>query len=90
MALTRDDTWRTPIIKYLELGIYKPEEEKTMRQQCARYTLISRDLYRRGYFRLLLKCITKELAEFVLQEIHEGVCGSYFGMRTMTVKKCIK
>jgi len=27
----------------------KPEQEKTMKQQCARYTIINEDLYRRGY-----------------------------------------
>jgi len=40
LAITKDDTWMTSIIKYLELGISKPDEEKTMRQQCARYTMI--------------------------------------------------
>jgi len=43
------DNWMTPIIQYLEDGRCKPEEEKIMKQQCARYTMINADLYRRGY-----------------------------------------
>ena len=89
MAITGDDTWTNPIIKYLELGIFELEEEKTMRQQCSRYTKIGRELYRRGYSRPLLKCITKEHAEYVLQDIHERVCRSDSGVRTMVAKVLI-
>jgi len=49
VAETKDDNRMTPIIQYLEDGTCKPEEEKTMKQQCARYTMINKDLYRRGY-----------------------------------------
>lgn len=57
-----------------------------MKQQCARYTMIAQDLYRRGFSKLLLKCITKEQAEYVIREIHEGICGNHSGGRTMTAK----
>jgi len=39
LTVIEADTWMTPIIQYLELDTCKPEEEKTMRQQCARYTM---------------------------------------------------
>ena len=64
----------------------KLEQEKTMKQQCARYTMINDDFYLRGYSTPLLKCITSEQAEYVLTEIHEGVCGNHLGARTMTAK----
>ena len=57
-----------------------------MRQQCTWYTLIGQDLYRRKYSKSLLKCITKEQTEYVLQEIHEGVCGSHLSTRTIVMK----
>jgi len=59
LAVTKTDTWMNPIIQYLKLNICKLEE-KEMRQKCARYTMIGQDLYERGYFRSLLKCVTKE------------------------------
>ena len=40
LVVTEADTWMTLIIQYLELDTCKAEEEKTMTQQCARYTMI--------------------------------------------------
>lgn len=34
----------------------------------------------------LLKCITSKRAEYILVEIHEGVCGNHSRTRTMTTK----
>jgi len=82
----KTETWMTPIVQYLKHGTCKPEEEKAMKQQCSRYTMINRDLYRKGYSTSLLKCITKDKAKYVLKEIHEGVCGSHSGARTMATK----
>jgi len=33
-----------------------------------------------------MKCLTKEQAQYVLQEIHDGACGNHFGTRTMAAK----
>jgi len=40
LVIIEVETWMNMIIQYLQLGICKPEEEKTMRQQCVRYTMI--------------------------------------------------
>jgi len=80
------DNWMTPIIQYLEDGTCKPEEAQTMKQQCARYTMINEDLYRRGYSTLHLKCITSEQAEYVLTEIHQGVWKNHSGAWKMASK----
>ena len=48
--------------------------------------MIGHDLYKRGYSRALLNCITKEQAKYVLGEIHEGACGNHSGARTMAAK----
>jgi len=66
------DNWMTPVIQYLTFGTCKADHEKAMKQQCARYTMINEDLYRRGYSTPLLKCITNKRAEYNLTEIHEG------------------
>jgi len=88
LAITKAEieTWMTPIVQYLEHGTCKPEEEKTMKQQCSRYTMINQDLYRKGYSTSLLKCVTKNQAKYVLKEIHERVCGNHLGVRTMATK----
>jgi len=86
LAVTEANTWMSPIIQYLEHGICQPGEEKNSRRQCARYTMIGQDLYRRGYSTSLLKCLTKEQSQYVLQEIHDGACDSHSGARTMAAK----
>jgi len=48
--------------------------------------MINEDLYRRGYSTPLLKCITNKRAEYILVEIHEGICGNHAGARTMAAK----
>ena len=86
MAVTETHTWMSPIIQYLEHGTCQPGEEKSIWRQCARYTMISQDLYRRGYSTPLLKFLTKEQSHYVLQEIHDGACRSHFGTRSMAAK----
>jgi len=43
-------------------------------------------LYRLGYTLPLLKCLSATEAEYVLKEIHEGVCGSHSGGRMLAHK----
>jgi len=85
-AEVETDNWMKPIIQYLEDGTCKPEKEKAMKQQCARYTMINEDLYQRGYSTPLLKCITSKRTEYILVENHEVVCGNHSGARTMAAK----
>ena len=78
--LERGEEWTVGVgtrAHSLEHDTCKLVEEKTMRQQCSRYFMIGQDLYQRDYSRSLLKCVTEEQAEYVLKEIHEGVCGNH-------------
>ncbi|KAL5574962.1 hypothetical protein UlMin_016661 [Ulmus minor] len=54
--------------------------------RATRYTYLARQLYKRGYFNPLLKCITMDQGLYVMQEIHEGVCGNYTGKRSLLHK----
>ncbi|KAL5540605.1 hypothetical protein UlMin_043180 [Ulmus minor] len=69
----------TPIIRYLvagELPVDKNEARK-LRRRSAHYAYKYEQLYKRGYSVPLLKCITPERGLYVMQEIHEGVCGNH-------------
>nr|KYP34029.1 Pro-Pol polyprotein [Cajanus cajan] len=63
-----------------------PIEAKKIRTQAARYSVVAGELYRRGFSTPLLKCIDQQQADYVLREIHEGICGSHSGARTLTAK----
>jgi len=86
MTTDTQPNWMTPIKQYLTNGICDPHLEKTMKQQATRFILIDQDLYRRGYTRPLLKCLTPDQVTYVMRELHEGVCGTHSGARTMAGK----
>ena len=43
-------------------------------------------LYKRGFSAPLLKRIGKEDVNYVLREVHEGVCGNHIGAQTLAGK----
>ena len=40
-------------------------------------------LYKRGFTLPLLQCLTAEEADYVLREIHEGICSNHFGSKNL-------
>ncbi len=73
--------WAKNIVESLKEGklLEDKKDARKTRMQTARYTLVGDVLYCRGYTLPLLKCLLKAKAEYVLREIHEGVCGSHSG-----------
>jgi len=60
--------------------------DKTWLAKAAKYTMIGDDLYKRGYGQPLLKCVTAEQAQYIIKELHEGICGYHSGTRTMATR----
>jgi len=48
--------------------------------------MIGDDLYKREYGQPLLKCVTVEQAQYIIKELHEGICGYHSGARTMATR----
>lgn len=77
----------SPIIEFLQ-GI-QPEdrdEAKKLHRQSAHYLLQGGVLYKREYSLPLLKCLAPDEADYVLQEVHERICGNHTEARTMMSK----
>ncbi|KAL8554666.1 hypothetical protein ACS0TY_002741 [Phlomoides rotata] len=72
-------SWMTPIFQYLLKGSLPEDLVQTsrLRIRAARYTIICDQLYKHGFSLTLLKCLTKEQGQLVLQEIHGGVYGNH-------------
>ncbi|XP_020222088.1 uncharacterized protein LOC109804668 [Cajanus cajan] len=81
-------TWIIDITDYLEHGKEPsdPSTAKKLRTQAARYSMVGGELYRRGFSVPLLKFVDAEQADYVLREIHEGICGCHSGGRTLATK----
>ena len=48
--------------------------------------MIGDNLYKHGSGQSLLKCVTAEQAQYIIKELHEGICGYHSGTRTMTTR----
>ena len=80
--------WMDPILDYLIDGRLPddPKEASKIRTRSTRFTNHNGSLYKRGFFTPILKCIAGKDANYVLKEVHEGVCGNHIGARTLAGK----
>ncbi|GKV20257.1 hypothetical protein SLEP1_g30411 [Rubroshorea leprosula] len=81
-------SWTDPIISFLRDGTVPADkqEEMRLRKKASWYTLGNDVLYKRSFSLPLLRCLTPYEAEYALREVHEGVCESYVGARTLAHK----
>ena len=68
-----------PIWDYLVEGTLSsdPNEASKLRARSARLTVHRGTLYKRGFSTPILKCVGKEDANYILKEVHEGICGNH-------------
>ncbi|XP_076938554.1 uncharacterized protein LOC143606789 [Bidens hawaiensis] len=85
---TQRESWMTPIVEYLREGkVYEDkEEERKLKVKALQYEMIEGSLYRKSYLGPSLKCINEEEAEYVIREIHEGICGMYMGAKMIVAR----
>ncbi|XP_015959264.1 uncharacterized protein LOC107483157 [Arachis duranensis] len=80
--------WRTPFLEYINTGTIPMDElnPQQFRRKASFYTKITGELYRRGFSQPLLKCLSKDDAREVMDEVHEGVCGNHIKGRALATK----
>ncbi|XP_076894298.1 uncharacterized protein LOC143546528 [Bidens hawaiensis] len=78
----------TPLLRYLQEGIIPDdkEESRKLKIQALQYEVIDEDLYRRSYLGPYLRCIELKEAEYVIREIHEGICGMQMGAKMVAAR----
>jgi hypothetical protein len=54
--------------------------------KAGRFAMVNGVLYKKGFTLPLLKCISPKEGNYVLREIHEGVCGSHSGAMMLAHK----
>ena len=81
-------SWMDPIWDYIidERLPDDPKEAVKTRTRSVRFTNHRGSLYKRGFFTPILKCIAGKDADYVLREVHEGVCGNHIGARALSGK----
>ena len=88
MQVSTKKSWMDLILSYIREGILPEDMKQGRKLKCraAMYTLLAGILYRRKFTLPLLKCLDDEEADYVLREIHKGICGNHSGARTLAVK----
>ncbi|XP_074342690.1 uncharacterized protein LOC141680333 [Apium graveolens] len=73
------ETWMTPILAYIYKGTLPEDKFKArrLRYQAARYVVYDEVLYKRGFNQPLLRCVDEEEGNYILREVHEGICGNH-------------
>ena len=81
-------SWMEPIWDYIidERLPDDPKEAAKIRTRSTRFTNHKGSLYKRGFFTPMLKCIAGKDTEYVLREVHEGICGNHIGARALAGK----
>ena len=79
-------SWMDPIIQFLSIDVLpedKSEAEKIRRKALRFWLSEDQKLYKRSFSRPYLLCIHLEASELLLEELHEGICGSHIGGRSI-------
>jgi ribonuclease HI len=84
-----DVDWRQPFIDYIreqKVPIDKNLAEQIIRRAKS-YVLVGDKLYRRGATSgVLMKCVPREEAKDILEDIHKGICSNHASSRTLVSK----
>ena len=76
------------LISYLKNGTLpnKKDAVRKLKIQASRFILIKDVLYKRGFSCPYLRCLVPEEAEYIMREIHKGICGNHSGARSLVHK----
>ncbi|XP_027155826.1 uncharacterized protein LOC113756302 [Coffea eugenioides] len=90
LAIDSPASWMTPLADFLSSGALPVNKTEARRIQfrAAKYAYAGGTLYRRSYLSPWLKCVTPEESDYVLREVHEGLCAAHVGTRVLA-KKCL-
>ena len=80
--------WTAPLISYLKTGVLldKKGAVRKLKVHASRFVLMKDALYKRGFSRPNLRCLGQEEANYVIREVHEGICGNHSGARSLVHK----
>ena len=91
MAIKEEEvSWYYDIMKFFELGVYLDGADKrkchSIKMMTTQYILCGGYLYRRSYDSIHLRCLKREEAERVMEEVHQGICGPHMNGRMLAKK----
>ncbi|XP_076920577.1 uncharacterized protein LOC143581749 [Bidens hawaiensis] len=85
---TSVESWMTPIMAYLSLGALPAEKAaaQKVRHKALNYQMNDGVLYRRSFLGPLLRCVDAKDTNYLIKEVHEGICVLHAGPRMVVAK----
>ena len=82
------ETWMTAYQRYLadKVLLIEPAETRKIKKNLSKYTLIDGKLFRHRFTHPILACVNGEQCTRIMAELHEGICGSHIGGRSLSSK----
>ncbi|XP_076914243.1 uncharacterized protein LOC143573183 [Bidens hawaiensis] len=82
------ESWMTPIKAYLSSEILPTEKAgaRKIKHKALNYQMNDGVLYRRSFLGPLLRCVDAEDANYLIREVHKGICGLHVGPRITVAK----
>ena len=83
-----EENWTTLLIAYLRSGILPDGKDaaRKLKVQASQFVLIRDVLYKRGFSRSYLRCLSHDEANYVMREVHKGICGNHSGSWSLVHK----
>ncbi|KAE8678980.1 hypothetical protein F3Y22_tig00111402pilonHSYRG00591 [Hibiscus syriacus] len=82
--------WYHDILQYIKNQSYPPNaseiDKRTLRRMAAGYFLDGKIMYRRSSDQMLLRCLNTSEARNVIEEVHNGICGTHANGLSMARK----
>ncbi|XP_016690757.1 uncharacterized protein [Gossypium hirsutum] len=82
-----DHPWYQSILQYVKNREYPDQatenDKRTLRRLAIEYVLDGEILYKRGKDQVLIRCVDAVESRKILEEVHEGICGTHANGFTM-------
>ncbi|XP_021764709.1 uncharacterized protein LOC110729288 [Chenopodium quinoa] len=86
--IDRISTWMDGIISYRKDSLLPADPKKSwlVKKRAAWFEMKQGELFKKGFVKPYLKCITPEKGHDVLDDLHQGKCNSHIGGRALAEK----
>ncbi|XP_072064519.1 uncharacterized protein [Arachis hypogaea] len=84
----QEQDWRWSYLQNLRTGNIPSDinNKKKFRRQASFFTIFNKSLYRRGFSRPLLRCLSRNEGNLAIYKAHEDICGTHVGARSLAYK----